>query len=165
VAVDPADLAPSCLALGPIVRHLRVRAGTEEATEKIREALGGGGGGAAAGKADANEQQQQQQPASVPPPSPPLPQVELITCDANTHPKITLERLVLPLLPHLKPGGLLVMTLKLHGTGRRRGRSTALCNHLLGKAGMAPGAALWLLANTNQERTYVARKREDWVDE
>jgi 23S rRNA U2552 (ribose-2'-O)-methylase RlmE/FtsJ len=170
VAVDPADLDPACLAL-PLVRHLRVAAGTDEAAREIREALAAGATPPSSSAAAAANGADGAPPAPPPPAcssspssSPALLQVDLLTCDANTHPKYTLSKMVLPLLPHLRPGGLLVVTLKLHGTGRLRGRVSADCARQLEGSGVLPGAALWLMANTNNERTYVARKREDWVD-
>jgi len=188
VAVDPADLDPSCLEL-PIVKHLRVRAGTEEAARQIREALRVSTRehehGKGRDRSARTENEEGATSVSVATASTAAAvqeeQVDLLTCDANTHPRETLRNLVVPLLPHLKPGGWLVVTLKLHGSGRQRGHASAECARDLrsdGKGGagrgsggvgegggcMLPGAVLWLMANTTHERTFVARKREDWVD-
>ncbi|KAL2621009.1 hypothetical protein R1flu_001214 [Riccia fluitans] len=42
---------------------------------------------------------------------------DMLVCDVNRHP-VEAANLVSPLLPHLKAGGLLVLTLKFHGRGR-----------------------------------------------
>ena len=46
-------------------------------------------------------------------------QLELIVCDMNQAPRVAIAA-VQPLLSHLTPGGFLVMTCKLYGTGRNR---------------------------------------------
>lgn len=135
VAVDPAQLNAAALATPKLV-HICAMAGSPETNEAIHDALLTAGGDA----------------------STVVPQVDLLTCDANCLPHETIRNLVRPLLPHLKSGGWLVATLKFHGVGRNRGDASADCAKLLEGTGMLPGAVLWLLANTGRERTYVARK-------
>ena len=84
--------------------------------------------------------------------------VDLVVCDANKHP----EQLVMmcgPLLEMLRPGGLVVFTLKFRGRGRdKKLWSDVLLKNLHGMD-FYNIRQLWLLANTVHERTIVAMKR------
>jgi hypothetical protein len=85
-------------------------------------------------------------------------QVDVVVCDVNAHPKQAASMLG-PVLPLLAPGGLLILTLKLFGKGREgKAAYRDVVAELLGE-GLEPGQLLWLLNNTQFERTYVARKR------
>lgn len=139
VAVDPAQLNAAALATPKLV-HICAMAGSPATNEAIHQALLAAGAPSCGDDASAA-----------------VPQVDLLTCDANCLPHETLA-MVRPLLPHLKSGGWLVATLKFHGVGRNRGDTANDCARLLEGTGMLPGAVLWLLANTGRERTYVARK-------
>ncbi|KAF6263544.1 hypothetical protein COO60DRAFT_1668602 [Scenedesmus sp. NREL 46B-D3] len=84
-------------------------------------------------------------------------QADLLVCDMNDHP-VRVGELLLPLLPKLKPGGWLILTLKFYG----RGREKATMVHHLDKyfqSEMEGGRLTWLLANTLCERTYLAQRR------
>ena len=84
---------------------------------------------------------------------------DLLACDMNSHPAEVVP-IVKQLLSELRPGGCLVFTLKFYGRGRvKEGWLESL------KAELGPEFAeglrlLWLLANTNSERTCVAVRRQ-----
>ena len=61
------------------------------------------------------------------------------------------------LLQFLRPGGLLVYTLKFSGISRDRQKSIGVLHDVFSGV-LAPGELLWLFANSVCERTYVARK-------
>lgn len=84
-------------------------------------------------------------------------QVDLLCCDMNKHPLGILEILG-PLLGTLRPGGLLCLTLKFRGRGRDKAHSERMMAEALG-ADFEDMQYLWLLANTQHERTLVARRR------
>ncbi|KIY99051.1 hypothetical protein MNEG_8913 [Monoraphidium neglectum] len=107
VAVDPGALAPEVLTL-PGVHH--VRALSEDAAGAVRALLrGGGGGGGCGGDGGGGEGEAAEGEGGA----------EVLVSDMNMHP-FEVAPVVLPLLSLLKPGGLLVLTLKLPGTGRNR---------------------------------------------
>ena len=84
--------------------------------------------------------------------------VDIIVCDIN-RPAFSCAEIVADLLPVLRPGGLLVMTLKLTGLGRSlEGRLTRF-ERFLDAAGIEALEVAWLMANTGHERTLLARKR------
>lgn len=86
--------------------------------------------------------------------------LDLLCCDANMHAAEVLS-LVRPLLPLLRPGGLLVLTLKFCGRGRDKGRYREEVAAGLEAAAPSCGWAVelqWLLANTINERCVLARK-------
>eukprot|EP00877_Chromochloris_zofingiensis_P006112 jgi/Chrzof1/1754/Cz10g19220.t1 len=83
-------------------------------------------------------------------------QLDVLVCDMNQHP-VRVARIVKPLLQHLKPGGVLIMTLKFFGYGRDRSHAVNKLQAYYG-AELEPGMCLWLLANTKCERTFIARK-------
>lgn len=97
--------------------------------------------------------------ASTHPASSPAPPLPLPATDINKHPLQVLQFLR-PLLPLLRPGGAVVLTLKWYGGGRGRGEEWQA--QLLRELG--PGfdrvQLLWLLANTQHEQTAIAFKSE-----
>lgn len=84
---------------------------------------------------------------------------DALTCDANLPPKHAAAA-VLPLLPLLKPGGLVVLTLKClnPGAGDDKAFATRVAGEVLGPAGVRPHRVVWLVANTLSERTLVLVK-------
>lgn len=83
---------------------------------------------------------------------------DLILCDVNRHPAES-ARLLLPMLPFLAPGGLLVMTLKFHGRGRSKGRQEEEVVGVLGEK-MKEAEFVWLMANSIYERTFIGVNRD-----
>ena len=81
---------------------------------------------------------------------------DLLVCDINTHPD-QCASLCRSLLPLLKPGGKLILTLKFTGTRRDRADRVANCAEILGPT-VTDVKALWLFANTVCERTLCATK-------
>ena len=61
------------------------------------------------------------------------------------------------LLPLLRPGGMLIYTLKFAGVSRDRAKSKAKLVEEFGSH-MEEGRLVWLMANTINERTYIARR-------
>lgn len=82
-------------------------------------------------------------------------QVELITCDMNTHPRHVVP-LLAPLLDLLQPGGRCVLTLNFVGCGMDKGEYEAQFQAALGP--QFHSQVLWLMANTQVERTLVATR-------
>lgn len=82
--------------------------------------------------------------------------VDLLVSDMNQHPQRA-AKAIAALLPLLKPGGYLVMTLKFYGIGRDRSARVKVLNDVF-KEELQDGRCVWLLANTVNEQTYVARK-------
>jgi hypothetical protein len=81
-------------------------------------------------------------------------------CDANIGPVMAAE-VVSSLVPLIKPGGVLVLTLKLP---RRLGvggflRLSRACGEVLANAGFHNCETKWLFANSANERTLVASLR------
>ena len=83
--------------------------------------------------------------------------VDLVCCDANTHPFAVVE-LLRPVLGMLRPGGLLVLTLKYRGKGKDKEDHFQRVEEIVGE-GFTDFTHLWLCANTRTERTLVARRR------
>lgn len=78
--------------------------------------------------------------------------------DVNRHPA-QLASLVRPLLPLLRPGGALLLTLKYRG--RSKDKEAAWKQKLaaeLGEGLFDRAELVWLLANTQHEQTYIAWK-------
>ena len=84
--------------------------------------------------------------------------VDIIVCDIN-RPAFSCAEIVADLLPILRPGGLLVMTLKLTGLGRSLEGRLSRFEQFLDAAGIEAMEVAWLMANTGHERTLLARKR------
>lgn len=84
-------------------------------------------------------------------------EVDLITCDANRDP-FRLGKMLAPALKYLRPGGMLVVTLKFRGNGARnldksmKALSDAFTCDITGMRNLC------LMANTQNERTVVARR-------
>ncbi|KAG6541600.1 hypothetical protein Mapa_016993 [Marchantia paleacea] len=81
---------------------------------------------------------------------------DLLVCDVNRHP-VEAAKLVSPLLPYLKEGGLLVLTLKFHGRGRDKEQKVDEIKGIFRKA-LTKTDCIWLLANSIYERTFVGIK-------
>ena len=140
VALDPAELDADVSAL-PNVSHLRLLSHAPGALEAARAALlrAGVGGPGAEAAAEAR-------PAT------------LLTCDANDTPAKA-ARCILPLLPLLSPGALVVLTLKLRYPGRDKDFATRAAMDELGPRGLELVDSRWLMANTMCERTLVLRRK------
>lgn len=135
-AVDPAELDPSVLSR-PNVRHLQMKG--EAAVQVILEearALRASSGDTASASRDHP--------------------VDLIVCDINDHCETT-SKIIAPLVPLLRPGGLMVMTMKCRGRGIKREKEYELVQETLGlKIGRL--RSVWTMANTNYERTFLGWK-------
>ena len=112
------------------------------ALEAAREALRSGGGGAGGGGGGETET-----PAT------------LLTCDAN-EPPAAAASCILPLLPLLAPGALVVLTLKLRFPGKEKDFATRAAMEKLGPAGLELIDSSWLMANTMCERTLLLRRKK-----
>ena len=125
----------------PNVSHLRLLSHAPGALEAARAALlrAGVGGPGAEAAAEAR-------PAT------------LLTCDANDTPAKA-ARCILPLLPLLSPGALVVLTLKLRYPGRDKDFATRAAMDELGPRGLELVDSRWLMANTMCERTLVLRRK------
>lgn len=85
---------------------------------------------------------------------------DMLVADMNQHPDTTVEA-VKPLLPFLRPGGIIIMTMKFYGIGRDRAAVLARITAALGSMIEYPSAkAVWLMANTVNERTFVAMRSQ-----
>eukprot|EP00803_Ostreobium_quekettii_P002612 evm.model.scf_107.10 EVM.evm.TU.scf_107.10 scf_107:135093-147079(-) len=79
---------------------------------------------------------------------------DLLVCDMNQHPYRAAEA-VEGLIPAVRPGGLILITLKFPGVGRDRQPQVAKVTSKLAK--LVEGCqCLWLMANTVNERTFIA---------
>ncbi len=87
--------------------------------------------------------------------------VDMIVSDMNMHPGEVMPILA-SLMATLRPGGLLVMTLKFPGTGRQKGLWQP---RLIAGLGVRFKFAklVWLLSNTNCERTFLAIRHSDHI--
>ena len=82
----------------------------------------------------------------------------LLTCDANDIPAAA-ARCIVPLIPLLAPGALVVLTLKLRHPGKDKAFATKAAVDELEPAGLELLDSRWLMANTMFERTLLLRKR------
>jgi hypothetical protein len=84
---------------------------------------------------------------------------DLLVADMNQHPDTTVQAMK-PLLPFVKPGGTIIMTMKFYGLGRDRSAPESRVLEALG-CSVEPesGKAVWLMANTVNERTFIAVRR------
>lgn len=82
--------------------------------------------------------------------------VDIITCDANVHPSELIEALkfFVPLMR--RPGGALILTLKFRGVGRDRSTAFDKISTELVQVGLERPICVWLMANTNHERTLIS---------
>ena len=84
---------------------------------------------------------------------------DVLVADMNQHPDTTVEAMK-PLLPWLKTGGLIVMTMKFYGIGRDRSAVELRTQEAFGEM-IVPNKSkfFWLMANTVNERTFVAIRK------
>lgn len=80
---------------------------------------------------------------------------DLLVCDMNKHP-LAMIAMVKPLMPLLKPGGRLVLTLKFFSRSRGKAWDPHACPEL---EAFEDIQVLWFLANTAHERTCMAVKK------
>ena len=81
---------------------------------------------------------------------------EVIVADMNQHPDVTVLAMQ-PLLQFLIPGGIIIMTMKFYGIGRDRSAEQAkVVAAVNGKVVLANSKVVWLMANTVNERTFIA---------
>ena len=86
---------------------------------------------------------------------------DMLVADMNQHPDTTVEA-IKPLLPFVKPGGVIIMTMKFYGLGRDRAAVHARITAAFGNMIEYPSAkAVWLMANTVNERTFVAKRSHE----
>lgn len=123
IAVDPADMHPSALALSNVVH---VQCMSQDAKAEVMATLGGIS-------------------------------ADLLCCDANRHPLSVVDMLN-PMIGLLRPGGLLILTLKFRGKGRNKTETIDILIDSL-KVYFEELKCLWLMANTQNERTLVARRK------
>lgn len=83
---------------------------------------------------------------------------DMIVADMNQHPDTTVEA-IKPLLPFVRPGGIVIMTMKFYGLGRDRAAVHARITAALGNMiDPSSAKAVWLMANTVNERTFIAMR-------
>lgn len=80
--------------------------------------------------------------------------VDMLVSDMNMHPS-DMMALIASVIPCLRQGGFLVLTLKFAGVGRNKDIWQERLMHGLG-ATFSFARLVWLLANTGSERTFVA---------
>lgn len=81
---------------------------------------------------------------------------DLLVCDINKHP-IETTRIIALLLPYLKSGGTIIMTLKFHGRGKFK---TSKINEIFSifRDTLGEMECVWLMANSIYERTFIGKK-------
>ena len=83
---------------------------------------------------------------------------DLLVADMNQHPDTTVQA-IKPLLPFVKAGGVIVMTMKFYGLGRDRTAVHARTVDAFGNMIEETSAkVVWLMANTVNERTFIAKR-------
>ena len=83
---------------------------------------------------------------------------DLLVADMNQHPDTTVEA-IKPLLSFVKAGGTIVMTMKFYGLGRDRAAVYARTIDAFGDVIEESSVkAVWLMANTVNERTFIAKR-------
>lgn len=81
---------------------------------------------------------------------------DLLVADMNQHPDTTVQAMK-PLLPFVKAGGIIIMTMKFYGLGRDRSATEARILEAFGSSIICDSAkAVWLMANTVNERAFIA---------
>eukprot|EP00727_Mastigamoeba_balamuthi_P001114 m51a1_g110 hypothetical protein (386) ;mRNA; f:330288-331445 len=83
--------------------------------------------------------------------------VDLLASDANAHPAEFAPVLRELVSRHLRPGGVVVLTLKFRGLGRERADAAANLDAAFTGVVQSPSTLVWLIAGTEHERTYIAR--------
>lgn len=83
--------------------------------------------------------------------------IDLLVCDINRHPEEMIS-ILKPLLGMLRSGGMIILTLKYRGKGKEKAGGVEKLKEELGP-GFHKVKILWLTANTENERTAVARKK------
>ena len=144
MALDPAKLDEDVEALEN-VRHLKMRSHDPGALQAVRRAL----------SESESESENEEGGTST---TNPATSVDLLTCDANEPPSVA-ATCILPLIPLLCPGGIVVLTLKLRFPGKEKEFATRAALEVLGPAGLELVDSRWLFANTMYERTLVLRKK------
>ena len=154
IAVDPGELAPDVQALANVL-HFRGKAEDLVPPEVLAEvdpdAVLAPNAFQREGRCRALRPEDQAARDAVA-----MQSADLLVCDINTHPD-QCASLCRSLLPLLKPGGKLILTLKFTGTRRDRADRVANCAEILGPT-VTDVKALWLFANTVCERTLCATK-------
>jgi len=145
VALDPARLDEDVEALRN-VKHLKIRSHTPGALQAVRRAL----------LLSGNESENEEGASTT---TTTATSVNLLTCDANEPPSVA-ATCILPLIPLLCPGGIVVLTLKLRFPGKEKEFATRAALEVLGPAGLELVDSRWLFANTMYERTLVLRKKK-----
>lgn len=81
---------------------------------------------------------------------------DLLVCDVNKHP-IETTRIIALLLPYLKSGGTIILTLKFHGRGKFK---TSKINEIFSifRDTLGEMECVWLMANSIYERTFIGKK-------
>lgn len=86
--------------------------------------------------------------------------VDLLVADMNQHPDVTVMAMR-PLLQFLMPGGAIIMTMKFYGIGRDRLPAEAKTAAAFeSSVELQTAKVVWLMANTVNERTFVARSAQ-----
>ena len=177
IAVDPADLDPTVLAL-PNVTHLRMK--SENAGVAIKRAAEGlpqlpslyrrvaGPAEQVPGPPPQDDGLARKAPPRQFPPKPQAAVLEpvecsaavadLLVCDMNTHPEQCTAAIV-PLLTCLKSGAYIICTMKFFGRGRTRDTAIARFQQDLGGPTVVTDCCcVWLLSNTVHERCFIVRR-------
>jgi 23S rRNA U2552 (ribose-2'-O)-methylase RlmE/FtsJ len=90
--------------------------------------------------------------------------ISLLTCDANRHPSFIGEMLA-PVLKFMKPGALMVITLKFHSRGEQVNKDASKAMKELIESFQKFGydatdpRTVWLLSNTASEKTVLCRTK------
>lgn len=80
---------------------------------------------------------------------------DLLVCDINKHP-IETTRIISPLLPYVKSGGTIILTLKFHGRSKIK---TSKINEIFSifRDTLGEMECIWLMANSIYERTFIGK--------
>lgn len=81
---------------------------------------------------------------------------DLLVCDINKHP-IETTRIISPLLPYVKSGGTIILTLKFHGRSKIK---TSKIDEIFSifRDTLGDMECIWLMANSIYERTFIGKK-------
>ena len=86
--------------------------------------------------------------------------MDILVSDMNLHIGQVLEP-IQALLPVLRPGGTLILTLKFFGIGRKPRKWEDIAKQSLESHGIVDCQFIWCLANTVNERMLIAKKRKN----